>query len=270
MIVSFFSGFKGDYNFFQFEPLKENIFKILSKAKAVIFPPTIAQELYFFVKSLNLPVFPEYTLRFLYPGKIGQIMLLKTLNLPHPKTILVPRMCGLEENPYKRKLKISFPFVLKGNWGNEGQEVFLITNQADFKEVLQKIKLWETSGRYGFLIQEYINTPFDARAILIGDKDFIFFRRGEFKKNLVQQGEVIPCPNKMLEKKLKNLIKKIRLKTGFNLVAIDFLFKNEEPLISEFNFVFGRRLLGEKKYEYYLKRAIKKFIFQIESSEVAK
>jgi ribosomal protein S6--L-glutamate ligase len=42
MIISFFPGFKGDYNFFQFEPLDEKIFSLLSQARAVIFPPTIS------------------------------------------------------------------------------------------------------------------------------------------------------------------------------------------------------------------------------------
>ncbi|MCS7279661.1 MAG: hypothetical protein NZ530_06350 [Thermodesulfobacteriaceae bacterium] len=264
MVVSFLPTFKGDYNFFQFEPWDENFFKILSQAKVVIFPPTVTQDLYFYAKNLNLSVFPEYSLRFLYPGKIGQIMLLKALNLPHPQTILIPRICGLEENLYQRTLKLTFPLVLKGNWGNEGEEVYFLDKDEDFQRVLKKIKLWEISGRYGFLIQEYIETPFDARVILIGDKSFIFFRKGGFKKNLVQEGEVIPCPEKKLKRKLENLIELIRSKTGFNLVAIDFLFKEGEPLISEFNFVFGRRILGEKKYEYYLKRAIKKFIFQLE------
>lgn len=263
MIVSFLPTFKGDYNFFQFEPLDEKFFEVLQKARVVIFPTTITPELYFLVKNLGIPVFPEYTFRFLYPGKIGQIMLLKALGLPHPKTILILRSCGLEENLYPRSLELKFPLVIKGNWGDEGQEVFLVNNEEEFSEIFKKFKQWENLGRFGFLIQEYLDTPYDARAIIIGDKTLIFFRKGGFKKNLIQEGEVIPCPDKKLEKKLKDLIKLIRIKTNFNLVAIDFLFKNNTPLISEFNFVFGRRLIGEKNYEYYLKKAIKNFILQI-------
>ncbi|RLG10462.1 hypothetical protein DRN73_07715, partial [Candidatus Pacearchaeota archaeon] len=73
MIISFLPTFKGDFNFFQFEPLDKSFFEKLLQARAVIFPPTISSEIYFFVKNLGIPVFPEYTFRFLYPGKIGQI-----------------------------------------------------------------------------------------------------------------------------------------------------------------------------------------------------
>ncbi len=263
MIISFLPTFKGDVNFFQFEPLEKEFFNFISEAKAIIFPPTISSELYFFAKNLGIPVFPEYTLRFLFPGKIGQILLLKTLKLPHPETILIPRLCGLEENPYERSLSLKFPLVLKGNWGNEGSEVFLINNKAELKEVLKKVKSWERSGRFGFLLQEYIPAEFDARAVVIGEKIIIFFRKGGFKKNLVQEGEIIPCPKRGLKKKVYELAQKVIKKTGFNLVAIDFLFKNNQPLVSEFNFVFGRRAIGEKTYQYYLKKAIKSFLTKV-------
>jgi ribosomal protein S6--L-glutamate ligase len=263
VVISFLPTFKGDINFFQFEPLSPEIFQIFQKAKAVIFPQSISPSLYFFAKTQGIPVFPEYTFRFLFPGKAGQILLLKTLKLPHPETIIIPRLCGIEENPYRRTLKLKYPFVLKGNWGDEGTEVFLIKNEEEFRDTLKIVKAWERSGRFGFLIQEYIKENFDARAVVIGKKVFIFFREGGFKKNIVQEGKVISCPKRGLKKKVKELIEALIRKTGFNLVAVDFLFKNGEPLINEFNFVFGRRLLGEKRYNYYLKKAIKEFLKEL-------
>lgn len=263
MIISFLPIFKGDYNFFQFEPLDEKFFEILNKARAVLFPPTVSPELYFLVKNSGIPVFPEYTFRFLYPGKIGQIMILKLLNLPHPETIVVPRLCGIEENPYKRNFEIKFPCVIKGNYGDEGKEVFLVKNKEDLESVLKEIKKWEREGRFGFLIQEYIDCNFDARAYVIGEKILIVFREGGFKKNLTQEGKIISCPKKALKKKVLELTNKIIRNTHFNLVAIDFLFKDEEPLVSEFNFVFGRRAIGEKRYEKYLKEAIKNFLERV-------
>ncbi len=260
MIVSFLPTFKGDLNLFQFEPLDERVLSALLKARAVIFPPTISPELYFFVKNANIPAFPEYTLRFLYPGKIGQILLFKALSLPHPETIVISRLCGMEENPYERDLALRFPLVLKGNWGDEGSEVFLIKNNEEFKDAIKKVKTWERSGRFGFLLQEYIPSEFDARAVVIGEKVVVFFRRGGFRKNLAQGGEIIPCPKKGLKKKVLELAFEITCKTGFNLVAIDFLFKHDEPLVSELNFVFGRRGIGERTYQCYLKKAIKSFI----------
>lgn len=260
MILSFLPTFKGDKNYFQFEPLDEEFFRDLEKAKAVIFPPTVLKELYFFVKQKNIPVFPEYTLRFLYPGKIGQILLLKSLNLPHPETIILPRICGLEENLYKRHVKIKFPLVIKGNLGDEGTEIFLVKNMEELQEKLKIFKTWEITGRFGLIFQEYIPENYDARSVVIGKKIFIFFREGGLKKNLVQEGKLITPPKKKLKEKVYKLTKEIINKTGFNLVAIDFLFKDEEPLVSEFNFTFGRRAIGEKTYQRYLKKAIKDFL----------
>lgn len=263
MIVSLYPLFEGEVNIFQFEPFSPSLLETLTKAKAVIFPPTITPELYFFVKNQGIPVFPEYTFRFLYPGKIGQILLFKGLNLPHPQTIIVPRLCGIEENPYERSLSLNYPFVIKGNWGDEGREVLLVEGKEDWREVLKIIKSWERSGRFGFLIQEYLPTPFDARSIVIGDKIWVFFREGGFKKNLVQSGKIIPPPNPLLEDKVIKVTQALIKNTYFNLVAIDFLFKEEEPLLNELNFVFGRRTLGEEEFTKSVKEAIENFLKKI-------
>ncbi len=263
MIVSFFPSFEGDLNFFQFEPLPSEFFEALPKVRAVIFPPTITPEIYFFVKNLGIPVFPEYTYRFFFPGKIGQILLFRLFNLPHPETSLIPRLCGIEENPYERSFNFKFPCVVKGNFGDEGSEVFLVRNEEELKEVLSIIRTWEREGRFGFLVQEYLSSPFDARSVVIGEKILVFFRKGGFRKNLVQEGEIIPPPNKELEEKVIKLTQRLIRNTYFNLVAIDFLFKENEPLLNELNFVFGRRAIGEKNYELYLKEAIENFLSRI-------
>lgn len=263
MIVSFYPSFEGELNFFQFEPLPSEFFEALSKIRAVIFPPTITPEIYFFVKNLGIPVFPEYSYRFLFPGKLGQILLFRLFNLPHPETILIPRLCGIEENPYRRTLEINFPCVVKGNWGDEGREIFLVENEKDLERVIKQIKAWERERRFGFLIQEYLPNSFDARSVVIGDKILVFFRSGGFKKNLVQEGEIIPPPSKELEEKVIRLTKSLIRNTYFNLVAIDFLFKKGEPLLNELNFVFGRRAIGEENYENHLKEAIENFLSRI-------
>lgn len=263
MIVSLYPLFEGDINFFQFEPLSPELLATLSKAKAVIFPPTITQDLYFYVKNQGIPVFPEYTLRFLFPGKIGQILLFRALNLPHPTSIIVPRLCGIEENPYDRKLDLKYPFVVKGNWGNEGSEVFLIEGEEDWERTLKIIKSWERGGRFGFLMQEYLPSPYDARSIVIGEKMWIFFRKGGFKKNLTQGGEIIPDPSPILREKVSKLTQTFIKNTYFNLVAMDFLFKGDEPLLNELNFVFGRRFLGEEEFIKSVKEAIENFLKKI-------
>ncbi|MFN3567523.1 MAG: RimK family alpha-L-glutamate ligase [Caldimicrobium sp.] len=260
MIISFYPLYEGDVNIFQFEPLTEELILNILTAKAVIVPPTVSPELYFFVKNVGIPLFPEYTLRFLFPGKIGQILLFKALKMPHPQTIPVPRLCGIEENPYERTMKITYPFVVKGNWGDEGKEVFLVKTEEEWRDVLKIFKGFENMGRFGFLIQEYIDTPFDARSIVIGDEILVIFREGGFRKNLAEGGKLIEPPVPSLEEKVRTLTKKFITSTGFNLVSIDFLIKGEEVLFSELNFVFGRRAIGDAVYIQLVKEAIENFL----------
>ncbi len=263
MIISFWPGIKGDLNLWQFDFLTPSDIENLSTARGVIFPPTISKEIYFFIKELKIPHFPVFDAIFKFPGKIGNFLLIKSLGLPHPETVIVPRLCSLEENPYRdfplSSLPFKFPFILKGNHGDEGREIFLIKNEKDWEETLRIVKTWEISGRYGFLLQEYISTPYDARALIIGKEVLVFFRSGGLKKNLVQEGEVISCPKKGLKKKILALTRRIIEETGLNHVAIDFLIKDGEVLVNELNHTFGRRFLGEKRYERLVKKAVKEF-----------
>ncbi|RUM86969.1 MAG: glutathione synthase, partial [Thermodesulfatator sp.] len=92
-VVSFNPWVEGEQNFFQFTALTEEVLSALAEARAVILPQTVSPELYYFVRQLGKPVFPHYDLRFAFPGKIGQILLFRSLGLPHPRTLGVPRLC---------------------------------------------------------------------------------------------------------------------------------------------------------------------------------
>ncbi len=260
MLLSFWPLYKGDENYFIFEPLGEVFWEKLSQIRAVILPPFAPEFLYFFFKKAQIPVFPNLEPKFQFPGKLGAILLFHSLGLPTPKTILIPRLCGIEENPYRKFFLPSFPFVVKGNSGDEGSEVFLVKNEQDWKRVLNLLKAWELEGRFGFLLQEYLPSPFDARVIVIGKKRVIFFRKGGLRKNLVRGGEVIPPPSKELKAKALTLVKRLVEKTGLNHVAVDILFRETEPLLSELNYTFGRRLLGETTYQKMVHQAIEDFL----------
>ena len=63
------------------------------------------------------------------------------------------------------------------------------------------------------------------------------------------------------------LVENFLEKTKLNHVAIDLLFKEDpedeakfKPLLSELNYSFGRRLIGEKEYERLVRSAIKEFL----------
>ena len=263
-VVSFNPWIEGRWNFFPFTGLTPEVLSALESAEAVIFPPTVQPELYYFVRRLGKPVFPNYDLRFTFPGKIGQVLLFRTLGLPYPETICVPRICAFGPHPGAVKISLpDYPWVVKGNHGHEGREIFLVENPQDWEEVFSELRRWEAGGRYGFLIQEYLPWEYDLRIVVIGRRKLVFWRRGGFRKNLVQEGEPVSCPDPRLEEKALSLVEDLCSRTGFNLVAVDLLFQPEEGkvFLNELNFVFGLRLLGgEAGFRTYLESAVTEFI----------
>ncbi len=263
-IVSFNPLFDGDINFWVNTAIDEELLEIISTARAVIFPQVVSQELYFFCRKKGIPVFPNYDVRFKFPGKIGQILLFKELNLPHPRTICFQRVASLGEHPgAKKTLFPEYPFVLKGNHGHEGHEVFLIENEKDFENALRIIKQLEKEGRFGFLIQEFVSSRYDLRIIVCGSRLIPVWRsvEGSFKSNLAQEGKLIPCPDKKIEDKAISLIKIFIKKSKVNLAAVDFLIKEGIPLFNEINYFFGRRALGGSESFYNLwQEAVNEFL----------
>ncbi len=153
--------------------------------------------------------------------------------------------------------------MVKGNLGHEGREVFLVNSDEDWERVLKVLRNFEASGRYGFLIQKYIPWDYDLRVVVIGKRRLRFWRRGGFRKNIVQEGEVVDCPSKELESKALELLELFVERTRLDLMAVDFLFDPEkgEVFFNEVNFVFGLRLLGgEEGFRAYLKEAASEFL----------
>jgi len=99
--------------------------------------------------------------------------------------------------------------------------------------------------------------------VVIGKRLLRFWRKGDFLRNLVQEGEVTECPDRRPEERALETVKALCRKAGFNLMAVDFLFRPEtgEVLLNEINFVFGLRLLGgEEKFRTYLEEAVEEFL----------
>lgn len=263
-IISFHPLIEGDLHLWVFTALDEELLDLLAKAKAVIFPQVVPQELYYLCRDLGMRVFPNYDLRFKYPGKIGQILLFKGLGLPHPKTICFPKIAALGEHPGAKRVEWpGFPFVLKGNHGHEGREIFLIEKETDLEEALKIFKQSEQAGRFGFLAQEFIPSPYDLRVIVCGKRLIPVWRALEdsFKSNLAQGGRLISCPDQALEEKALALAQILVQKGRLNLAAIDFLIKDQNPLLNEINYVFGRRALGGSDSFYTLwEEAVREFI----------
>ncbi|MGM0680963.1 MAG: ATP-grasp domain-containing protein [Thermodesulfobacteriota bacterium] len=226
-------------------PGKDDL-KALDRADAVILPQGCRKELYMLAREHCCYVFPNYGVRFQYPGKTGQSRLFSELMTPSPEQIVLE-----EDTAYSAgSLPFSYPFVIKGAWGGAGNNVILVKNKEEFEASRGKIYAWIKNG--GCLAQEYVPAGGKSlRVVVIGRKFYSYWRinqQGGFYSNL-SKGAVV-CNNsfKNLENKAIDELRLFCRATGINLAGFDFLFSVEEndprPLLLEINYCFGTRGLG--------------------------
>ena len=85
----------------------------VKSAAAVILPQSCRRSLYEMARDHCPHVFPNYEARFKYPGKLGDISLFKSENLPHPHTWCYTRVHDLDH--VKRKSwKKQLPSISRG------------------------------------------------------------------------------------------------------------------------------------------------------------
>ena len=260
-ILSFHPLVRGDFNFWAFSAVDKGLLEAFSLARVVIFPQVFPEVLFRYAQRRGLFFFPDYRLRFDFPGKDGQFFLWQALGLPAPETVFVPKLAAFGDHPDSTSLSLPpFPFVVKTTDEHEGQGVFLVEDEASWKRALSHLKARERAGRFGFLLQEYLPSPYDLRVVVIGKELIPCWRkkRAGFKSNLAQDGELIPCPDRRLEAEALSLASRLVSETGVNLVAVDFLIKDGAPVLNELNFVFGRRAL--KDFEGLFLEALKDFL----------
>jgi len=265
MIVSFHPCIQADIQIILGErlPSAEEEF-ILKKADAIILPQGCSKKLYEICKRSGAILFPEYRYRFEYEGKIGQIRLFKEFGLPHPCSIPIE---GIEEISKKWDYLFSkTPFLLKKDMSHEGEGIYVIRRKED----LEKIK--EVERREKILLQELIRCGGNVlRAVVIGDEIMTYWKRP------AKEGQIITTISKNaiidhswmpeLQEKGKRLVEELISKTGINLAALDMVFREENPLLLEINYFFGRRGLGRSdNYYLLLFQAIKKWLKKNEIS----
>jgi ribosomal protein S6--L-glutamate ligase len=153
------------------------------------------------------------------------------------------------------------PFVLKGDRGGGGWAVFLIRNRQDLMERLETLGDEHLHPTRRFIAQVFVHHGGrDLRVVVIGNTVKAYWRcqhrPGEFRNN-VGRGAVV---NHHLDPESKGkgirCVERFCSKTGINLAAFDVLFDwtqpDPTPLLSEINFLFGRRGLGGSRRFYEL------------------
>lgn len=273
MIVSFHPLFEADKNIICAgrEPGADDLAAIKA-AEAVILPQGCRQSLYEMAIDNCSHVFPNYDVRFDYPGKIGQIQLFQKNGTAHPHAEAYPSLDVFRQQYGETPKNIAFelPCVFKFDWGGEGETVYLINTPEDLKRVLQKAADFERSGQKGFLLQEYVPTQGKTlRVVIIGQSLISYWRiqknSGDFRSSVSHGARIDDTLEPERQRVAKVFVKNLCNKTGINLAGFDVIFapvkEHIKPLMLEINYFFGRRGLGgSEAYYEILKQEIKDWL----------
>jgi ribosomal protein S6--L-glutamate ligase len=245
---------------------------MVMRADAIILPQGVRQDLYDLCRKYTNLVFPNYDLRFQCLGKIGDILLFRSLETPHPESFLFQNVT--EYHSYfpaeENRFPLPFPFILKGNYGGEGRMVFKIHKPQDLQTILEQLKKMENSGTRGFIVQQWIDHGGrDVRAVVLHDRLISYWRvqkdSSQFLTNLSASGTIDLHSDRHLLEKAQEIVLHFCKQTGINLAGIDLMFdKNDQskkPLFLEINYWFGRRFFGSSEAYYgELKKAVKRWL----------
>jgi ribosomal protein S6--L-glutamate ligase len=264
MILSFHPCFESDINILCAGRLPdESDLDAIQAADAIVLPQGCKKELFEMAVRHCRHVFPDYHARFQYPGKIGQIRLFESLNIPHPRTTTFHDI-----HQYHQSIKsmtasqeLSYPLVCKYNWGGEGETVFLIKSQVDLQERIKAVEQLEKNNQKGFMIQEYIPSGHKViRVVVIGTCYQSYWRiqddPDKFTTSLSTGARIDHEKDPDLQKKAIQAVQHFCQKTSINLAGFDLLFSIKEnpevPLFLEINYFFGRKGLGGSEQFYKL------------------
>lgn len=228
---------------------------LIARSELIILPQTCSEKLYFLCADSKASLFPNYKMRFEYPGKVGQSILFEKLGIPQPETLrwksidhFVREMDKMDKSPPH-----SYPFLLKEDRRHEAEGIHMIKNADDVEITLEKIKKKNKHRETQFISQEFIQAYGNALRIVIMEDSFIsYWKRpggpGQEISTISKGARIDKKWRPGLQKKGKAMAKKLSKKTGINLAAVDFIFNLDEPepqpLLLELNYYFGRTGLG--------------------------
>ena len=256
MIVSYHPLFEADRNIICAgrQPNAEDLAAIQS-AKAVILGQGCYQSLYEMARANCPNVFPNYDARFRYPGKLGQIRLFRKLDVRHPESRIYSDVASFQKRHGCDRVMSprQFPFVVKLDWGGEGETVYFINSADSLQRILKLITDFEKSGQTGFLLQQYI--PSDGKSLrvaAIGRRLISYWRvqpdTHNFYSSLRAGAFIAPDKQPLLQQKAEAVVQTVCQRAGINLAGFDVIFSKDAedpaPLLLEINYFFGRKGLG--------------------------
>lgn len=274
MIVSFHPIFKADRNILCAgrDPDGSDLAAIRA-ARAVILPQGCPRRLYFMARNNCRNIFPNYDVRFNYPGKIGQIKLFVEKSIAHPATEIFHSLAEFKRR-YPGQSTPSLPLVFKLDWGGEGDTVFMVRSADELDELIHHAACCEASGHSGFLLQQYIPCGNRSlRVVVIDDRIISYWRTGGdpagLHASLSKGAKINPAGDPVLKEAAEKVVAEFCRCTAINLAGLDVIFAEAEsppqPLLLEINYFFGRvGLGGSEAYYRTLKKAIRSWLKRID------
>lgn len=270
VIISFHPHIKGDINL-RLTPnslFSEQQAGAIASATAIVFTQHVKAHQYGFCEARCHNLFPDYAHRFAFEGKYGNIVLFRKFKAPHPETVCYEsvedfRLRHLE----RREPLMPFPFVLKGDRGGGGWAVFLVNDQHELAQRLAVLGDMRLHPTRRFIAQAFVpQGGKDLRIVVIGEKTEAYWRRqpnpNEFRNNVGRGAVIDHEASPYLMQKGIHCVRHFCSRTGINLAAFDVLFDRSRsepvPLLSEINFLFGRKGLGgSPRFHRLLNEAVK-------------
>ena len=246
---------------------------LIRGAEAIILPQGCPEDLFQACTDSGAQIFPNYEIRFKYPGKTGQCLLFKHFDLPHPKTTRWQAVKKFKKSyPEPGIFPHKLPFFIKDDKSHEADGVFLVKGNTSLLEALDYLIQREGSNMPGFVTQPFIPCGGNVlRAVIIGKQVITYWKRpsklGQIITTISHDAIIDYDWKPDLQVSGKVMAKILAEKTGINLAAVDFVFplslKDPEPLFLEINYYFGRRGLGgSENYYRLLHKAIQEWLVE--------
>ena len=154
-----------------------------------------------------------------------------------PKTIIAPKLFTFPDQPDMTYLQsvinmFGFPLIIKEAFGSFGEQVYLVHNQDQLLQTVQKI------GSQPFMFQEFIKTSYgkDMRLQVVGRRvaaAMIRSAKDDFRSNVTAGGNMEPYEPTQTEKKLA-IAATTAIQADF--AGVDLLFgPDDTPIVCEIN-----------------------------------
>lgn len=242
--------------------LEDRDLALIQRAEAVILPQGCSRILYQTCRNLQKRLFPDYEVRFKYPGKSGQSRLFKALGFPQPHTACWTSVDEFRaSHPECHSSPHGFPFLFKSDHAHEGKGVFFVENATNGQKALDHLANQERAGFSGFVTQAFVPSQGNVlRAVIIHQKILTYWKRAAKPGQVittVSRGAILDHDWESGKQEQGGLLAlELQKKTGITLAAVDFLFPHTAgsngPLFLEINYFFGRRGLGGSMTYYGL------------------